>query len=321
VSVLNGNGKPLSAFTADWQARWVIEGLWQTRGVNMLCGAPRARKSTLNAYLTVCALTNTPAFGILPVTPIQRAAVFYGEGIPEAEATRFFAAFAGLNLDPALYADRLTIFGPQANIRFDPSNDLRSLRRDLQRDGYDLVSFDPLVNFHAQDENTSKMAVVMAQITAFTEFATVSLPHHVSKPSLEGPQRSLSHQARGHSSISGYTAVNLILERSGSSDSHTLRTDAKYTDRHGSLRLRFLDGIWLTEEVVQATEVQRKIAKLLFAEPNLTKTEIVKRLEMNRNRAFEVLGEMVEKGELTLAENGTYRYPVRGVLPQVSGIS
>jgi hypothetical protein len=142
----------------------------------MLCGAPRARKSTLNAYLTVCALTSTPAFGILPVTPIQRAAIFYGEGVVEAEATRFYAAFAGLGIDAAPYKERITIFGPQFGLRFDPGLELRSLRRELQADGYDFVSFDPLVNFHSQEENTSKMATVMAQITAFTEFAGLIAP-------------------------------------------------------------------------------------------------------------------------------------------------
>jgi hypothetical protein len=244
----------------------------------------------------VCALTNTPVFGILPVTPITRAAIFYGEGIPEAEATRFYDAFAGLGLDPAPYKNRITIFGPQTALRFDPGVDHTRLRRELKADGYDFVSFDPLVNFHNQEENTSKMATVMAQITMFTEFATVSLPHHVSKPSLDGPPRSLSHQARGHGSIAGYTAVNMILERSGGSDEHTLRTDAKYTEKHGSLRLRFLKGIWLPEESVADHEQFMKIVEAL-GEP-LSKTDLVEKLGMNRNQGFKLIKELLATEKL-----------------------
>ena len=274
MTLLNGNGKPLTAYAVDWQANWVIEGLWQTRGVNMLCGAPRARKSTLNAYLVVCALTGRPAFDLLPVKPITRAAIFFGEGIPDAEATRFHAAFAGLGLDNSSYKDRITIFGPQFLLRFDPGNDHSALRKELAADGYDFVSFDPLVNFHNQEENTSKMAAVMAQITAFTEFATVSLPHHVAKPSLEGPPKSLSHQARGHGSIAGYTAVNMVLERAGSSDEHTLKTDAKYTEKHGSLKIFLKNGIWTLGE----DDIRQRAAEIVQENPSLSQNEVAKKL-------------------------------------------
>lgn len=296
----HGKGRPLSAFEPTWEARWVIEDIWQTRGVNMLCGAPRARKSTLNAYLIVCALTGKPAFGILKIEPIQRAAIFLGEGIPEAEATRFYTALTGLGLDPTVWSDRLTIFGPDALLRFDPDANADVVRRTLQAEAYDFVSFDPLVNFHGQEENKSSMAPVMAQITSFTEFATVSLCHHVTKPMNDAPIRSLSHQARGHSSIAGYTAVNMVLERSGSSNEHTLRTDAKYTEKHGSMELRFKSGVWIINE----DSPEARVLEALQVAP-CSRTELVDGLHMNRNRAFGVIDKLISRGQIQVSGTDT----------------
>lgn len=298
MAVTHVVGRALSEFSPTWVPTWVIEDLWQARGVNMLCGAPRARKSTLNAYLTVCALTGSPAFGLLKITPITRAAVFLGEGIPEAEATRFYEAFAGLGLDHAKFSQRLTIFGPNAALRFDPSVDVEPVRKAIQAEGYDFVSFDPLVNFHSQDENTSTMATVMANITSFTEFATVSLPHHVPKPMAGAPERSLSHQARGHSSIAGYTAVNMILERVGSSNEHTIRTDAKYTEKHGSLNLRFKNGIWLIKEVAADKELREAITEAVHNNPRITRDEIVGQVKRRRGDVLETINDMILKREL-----------------------
>lgn len=294
----HGLGRPLSAFSPTWSPTWVIEDLWQARGVNMLCGAPRARKSTLNAYLTVCALTGSPAFGLLKITPVVRAAVFLGEGILEAEATRFYEAFNGLGLDHARYAQQLTLFGPEMALRFDPTTNVAPVRASLKAEGYDFVSFDPLVNFHSQDENTSVMATVMANITSFTEFATVSLPHHIPKPMAGAPERSLSHQARGHSSIAGYTAVNMILERVGSSNEHTIRTDAKYTEKHGSLNLRFKNGVWLIKEVAADKELREAITEAVHSNPHITRDEIVGQVKRRRTDVLETLNDMILKREL-----------------------
>jgi AAA domain-containing protein len=286
--------KPLSAYSPTWTPSWVIDGLWQTRGVNMLYGAPRARKSTLNAYLTVCAITETTAFGLLKVTPIQRAAIFVGEGLVEAEATRYYDVLRAMQLDAAPYADRILFFGPDTKLRFNPETNTGPMLTTLRSHGYDFVSIDPLVNFHTRDENKTEMADVMAKITELTEFATVSLVHHSSKPSAEQGERSLSHQARGSSAIAGYTANNIRLDRSGHSDEHTLRTDAKYSADHGSLRLMFNDGNW----TMSTNEDEKRLLEAVAKTPGLKRTVLVSQLGTRRNSTFALIKRLIEDKKL-----------------------
>jgi hypothetical protein len=71
------------------------------------------------------------------------------------------------------------------------------------------------------------------------------------------------------------------LERSGSSDEHYLRTDAKYTEKHGSLKLFFHDGIWLPEETRLNVQIQE------LAEKGLPRREIAERLGMRKQAALD----------------------------------
>lgn len=231
---------PLGALPVSWTPSWIVKGLWQRDGLNLLFGAPRARKSTLAAYLAACALADKPAFGTIPVTGVERVAVFLGEGILAAEGSRFHGLLNAVAGSSTPFGSRLVLFGPDAGFRLDLAAPVEPTVSYLKREKFDLVLLDPLINFHNANENEAgAMAAVMAKLQRLTEAATVVVVHHISKPVADAPERTLSHQARGSSAIAGYTSSNMLLSRKGQSNIHFLATEAKYSPDYSSLKLTF----------------------------------------------------------------------------------
>lgn len=269
-------GKRLSAFDGTWKPTWLIDGLWQAHGLNLLYGAPRTRKSTLRGYMAVCALARLPVFGLVPAgKPWERCIIVGGEEIPEAEAARLYHIGDSLGVPRAAFADRILLFGPDSGLRLDSEASVLALRRLVATEGADLVFLDPFVNFHSQNENdNAQMATILGRLMPVTEKATLVLLHHTSKPSADNSGRSVAHKARGASAIPGFTSVNLLLANVGEEDSplSKLYIDAKYAERKPPLNLEYHK----TTGLFSISTPAKRIAEVLKASPEASASEIAR---------------------------------------------
>ena len=233
------------ALAAEWEPSWLIDSIWQTNALNMLFGAPRARKTTLRRYLLACAFTQTPAFGLYKPGPApKRALILLGEEILEAEGAYLHAAFRALGADGKEFADRIDILDAAAGVRFD-SGAVEQLYELVEEAAYDFICIDPLINFHRQNENdAASMSFVLARTKPLWNRATLVVIHHEAKPTESTAERTTGYRARGSSAIPGFTAVNARLTRVEGTDFHRLVVEAKYAKVQPDLELHFKNGLW-----------------------------------------------------------------------------
>lgn len=230
---------------SEWAPEWVIEHMLQRGGLNLLFGAPRARKSTLRDYLLACAMLGESPFGRFAVQrKVERALICCGEEISEAESARLHATFLALGADPEAFRRRIYILDRETGFRLDRPDHVNVLLEKVRAESFDFVCFDPLVNFHEQKENeATAMAAVLRSAQRFSHFATTLLLHHEGKPTENTLLRDDMQQARGSSAITGYTLSNLRLTRKGRSNRHKLILDPKYSPEKTEVDLVFSDDL------------------------------------------------------------------------------
>ena len=297
-------GKRLSALDGRWEPRWIVAGVWQAHGLNLLYGAPRTRKSTLRGYMAVCALANLPVFGTLPIeTPVKRCIIVGGEEVPDAEARRLYRVADSLGVSRALLAERILLFGPDSGLRLDSDASVRTLIRLAASEGADLVCLDPFVNFHSQNENdNAQMATILGRLMPLCAESTLVLLHHTAKPSADSNGRSVSHKARGASAIPGYTSVNLLLTHVGEEDSNLskLHVDAKYAKRHLPLNLAYAEHTGL----FAISGAAKRVAEAIKAAPDASASTIAAMARVRKDEALRIIRDTRTASGTTLSTLG-----------------
>ena len=212
----------LADLPREYREPWVLESLWTRSGFNMIVGAPKVRKSYFRRYLMACAMSGQPALGRFPCRDtVKRALVCFGEGPKAAESSAIYAISNELGMDDV--GKRVKVVKP-----FGFHLDNRQSRADLlaliDGEGFDLVVFDPLLYFHAQDENdASGMSLVCAGLIELAEKACIVVVHHTGKSQPGAPERPVSHAGRGSSALGGAAETTVEFSRVGTTNTHHAR--------------------------------------------------------------------------------------------------
>lgn len=292
-----------STLPTDWEPTWIIEGLWQVGGITMMHGAQRTGKSRLRRYLLACAMSGKPAFGVLKIGQrIQKPLILIGEEIIEAESTYLFRMLEAMGA-PEL-REQITIMDPDAGILINNPAHWLHFRRFVEERGFDLVFFDPLINFHEVPENdNTEMGKMLRQLRGLSQEVPTILNHHDAKLSQDTAGRSGGHRSRGGSVLPGYTINNIGVTRATNSRIFTLNTEAKYIEDLDELRLYGdPNGTFLLDEISDS-----RIVSTVREHPDKTATDLGKILGIRRKDLEAMLAELVKKGAILPKEGGRGR--------------
>jgi hypothetical protein len=181
-------------------ARYLVNELIPERSLVLMHGEPRSRKSWAALDICIALATGTPAFGLDRFAVVEPRNVLYlsqedsaqlvrsrtkallaGRGVDICPSTLAFSVHAGINIEAPSWQDRLL--------------------RDIDRNRFQFVAFDPIRRFAI---NVDKGPAEVRAITGFlrrlvTETGTtVGVVHHDTKPPVSGPDmRRRAHRASG----------------------------------------------------------------------------------------------------------------------------
>lgn len=283
-----------STLPTDWEPTWIIEGLWQTGGITMLHGAPRTGKSRLRRYLLACAMSGQAAFGCLKVGQrVAKPLVLLGEEILEAEGTYLYKLLEALG-EPKL-RERITVLSHEAALLINNPPEWYHFCDFVLQSGFDLVYFDPLINFHTVPENdNTEMGKLLRALRGLAQEVPIILNHHDAKLSQDTAGRSGGHRSRGGSVLPGYTINNIGVTRAKNSRVFTLDTEAKYVEDLDEIQLYGNpDGTFIINELSD-----ERLLSSIMEHPGMTSTEIAKYVGKRREVVDDMLEALVKKGAI-----------------------
>ena len=222
----------------------IDEGLLPTNGIMVIGGPPKAYKSFVMGTVIMHLACGTHLFGATRSNHGRHGAVFnvsrpcrvllFEQEIGEQDLQlRFRDVVAALSVQHQ-NTIRQNVFTHSCDhtIQLDTELGLGSLDGIIAETKPDVVCFDPLIEFHTSDENSTKdMSQVLRSLDHLREkhhFATI-INHHTGKPSpdkhREGPD-----ELRGNSVIFGKGDSYLMIKHLNK-DSSIIRLD--FTVRRG----------------------------------------------------------------------------------------
>jgi hypothetical protein len=283
----------------DWEPTWIIENVWQFGALNFLAGPPKkARKSSLRRYLTACAISGKSAFGVFPVRRrVERVLSFVIEDHPGMERRAIQSILDAHGHTRAPHIDFIRPLGFHLN---NPHhlNELLALKA---AEGYDLITFDPLIEFHGVDENSSsEMSQVAIALRKIMDEAGIVLIHHTSKPPSDGPaftSRTLGESMRGSSVLGG---VFDTMIRSYFAGKGRVKLDFEIKLPVGSepdaFEVEIDQDTWLWRTAAPLTE--DAVLQQVRLQPGITRSELVTQLARRRSDVLKIVKVMVRNGLL-----------------------
>ena len=290
---------PIADAPEDWTPEWVLEGLIQKNAINFILGAPKSHKTQMRRYLLACAFARQAAWdlhatGIAP----ENALVYLSEdhiGAERGRTMNIMRSF-GINVLPNItFVDR--------PLGFDLKNasHMKLLRKVVEEDGFDYVSFDPFINFHTGAENdSSEMAPIMKGLLDLSSITTILINHHTPKETKDTKGRSVGHSGRGSSAVAGAANSTILVERSGKSLKHKVSFEMKSAAEPEVIHLMIDDQTW---HWVEAEELSpESIIHYIEKHPGCGKNQVAAALAANRNQTFEVIDKMLHDKVLDVRE-------------------
>ena len=279
-------GSWLASYSASYEPQWLCESVVLKGGLNILLGAPKARKSHLRRYLLACMLKGVPALGF-KTSQIQRALVLIGESALEAEAALMWQVCAALDVKDG--GKRVWLEKP-LGFNITSGLDLTELVEFVQKHKFDIVILDPLINFHYGEENdAASMGKVCRSLLILAEHTTVLLVHHSAKPSEADEQKTVGQMGRGSSVLAGAADVSLLLQRRGESDAGRLRFETRHAWEPEPLEVMFDGdtGLWLPRD--EAPTLESRVREALSLDPTLSGNKLREMLHARRTDVYAAL--------------------------------
>lgn len=283
-----GNGRWIGSYAKSYEPKWLAESLVLKNGLNILLGAPKARKSTFRRALAAAILAGKPFLGF-QTRPVEKALVLVGESAPELEGALQHQACDAVGLTS--YEKRLYLEKPLGFCLTDPK-DLQELIDFVKGKGFGLLCIDPLVNFHTANENDAKeMGAVARALLTLAELTSLFVVHHTAKPSENDGAKTVGQRGRGSSALAGASDTNLLLARRGQSESATLSFETRHAEEPEPVQLSFANGTWAVEARLSDEELKALVYKLAQEKPTLSANDIVGRVRRSRNQVLKLVKE------------------------------
>ena len=291
---------PYEEAPESWEPSWLVKNLIQTEALNIIAGHPKSHKSMLRRYLVACMVSKSPAFGLFEAgSPLTRALVLLSEDHPGAERGMIDGilreqGFPDEEPRPIDFAQPFTFDLKQAT-------HIKRLIALVKKKGYNLVTYDPLVNFSTAVENSNEeMGMIGKHLhwVARETGAAALMVHHSPKI----PGQSVLQQIRGGGSLAGAANVAMVVEKFEQGNRHRIRRIAKSAPDDEVLNL-WLDvgGSWIWSVDDQLT--QAKVLEVLREHPKSTTPELAKILGRRKGDVAKKLGEM-EAQTVAVSQNG-----------------
>lgn len=186
---------------------WLVRGAIQRGGNGMIVAPPGSGKSYLAADLALSLAMKAPFLG-LPVMGRYKVAYMSREDHATLTAWRMKHLYEGKRNAEYLDLDGYLMMNSKREMpmfTFDSEENIRTVMRDLEKFGPDVIIFDVLKVLHGSEENdNTAMHKVMDKITRMTTALNCQaiVVHHEGKADTGGG--SLKKRARGASAIGGW---------------------------------------------------------------------------------------------------------------------
>lgn len=283
----------------DWEPTWIIENVWQFGALNFLAGPPKkARKSSLRRYLTACAISGKSAFGVFPVRRrVEHVLSFIIEDHPGMERRAIQSILDAHGHAKPPHIDFIRPLG----FHLDNPHHLNELLALKKAEGYDLITFDPLIEYHGADENSSsEMAAVSVALRRLTNDACIGITHHTAKPPVDGPAfsaRTLGESMRG-SSILGGVFDTMIRSYFAGKGRVKLDLEIKVPadEEPEPFEVEIDQKTWLWSTSAPLTE--DAVLQQVRLQPGITRNQLIKTLARRRTDVLKVVKTMVDNGLL-----------------------
>jgi len=288
------------------EAEWIIEGLIQKGGVNFIAGAPKSHKSFLRKFLVASALSGTTVFEQFPVrTKVTNVLTLIIEDRKAWERRTMDSMFDALGYVGSPPIGICKPFGFHLN---NPAH-MKQLIALVKRENYDLVTLDPLIEFHSANENeSSEMNAVTGKLHELAQYTTVLVVHHsgknLSKPGEQ--QKSVEDSLRGSSALGGAASVTVELQRIGLSASHKLRVSAKEAESLDDIKLVLDIGDTWTW-ALDGPLVPGRLRSYILGHPGLTTNDLARRLGKRKDSIVAMLKELETAGTVKKVDGSRQR--------------
>jgi RecA-family ATPase len=209
----------------------VNEGLLPPNGLMIIGGPPKSYKSFIMNTIVSHLATGTNLFGATRSSGGHTSLAF---NVNEPQRVLLFEQEIGFcsmqerlrNMMPALQPhhaemamDNIFIHSEDSDLKLDSVEGCKAIGAIIEEVKPTVVCFDPLIEFHSSDENsTQQMATVLQNLTKLRQaykFATI-ISHHTGKPSAEN-RREGPDLLRGNSVVFGKGDSFIMLSPSNRS--------------------------------------------------------------------------------------------------------
>lgn len=287
----------------DWNPSWVIRYFWQKNAVNYLCGPPKAaRKSTLRRYLTACAISGYSPFGLVPVEQrVTRVLSMLIEDHPGRERKTIDTILRTVGHEAAPHVDFLIPYGFHLNVE----RHVSELVKLVQEEGYDLITIDPLIEFHNADENSAnEMAEVNVSLRRLAELATVLVTHHTAKPPVDGPSRfrTVGESMRGSSAIGGAADTMVRSQKTGAGRVKLELEGKEIPDEFASYEVEIDQHTFLWTPATPLTE--DGVLALVMERPGVTREDLQQMTSRRKGQVLSIVKTLLSRQMLVEEKNG-----------------
>jgi hypothetical protein len=301
---------PISQAPEDWVPQWVIENIWQQNGLNFVAGPPkRGRKSSLRRYLTACALTGAPAFGRFKANKVERILSFIVEDHPGMERKALSKAIStlGYDVDPIIKQDRI-VYATSPFIDLCGKQWRTEIADELNAGGYNFVTLDPLIEFHAGDENSAQdMGAVARVLRRITDKCGVAVTHHTGKGGKESKDwgsvdtRTTGERMRGSTVMPGAANVSILSSPYQSSPvlnelQFEIKTPANGIEPDPLVAKCDYDT-WVWHEQLTLNEVN--VCQVLGNNPGMTRADLRAHFNCKSSEVTKIVQELLDGNMIT----------------------
>lgn len=235
----------------------VVKDILPSGGSELLAGAAKTGKTILTIQKALAVARGEPFLGF----PTKKGAVLFlsAEGGPQLLRERL-AKMVG---EDRRGLDALYLWWPEKrNLQLDLAEDRAAIIAACKELNISLLIIDPLIKFHALDENS---AMDMASLTTFlaeirqATGAAILLVHHTRKSSRDSKAGS-AQEARGSSVLHGEVDAALILERRRASNDFVLHAELRWSAEPAPLLLKLDEKTLLFTVVDRLEGRERKVS-------------------------------------------------------------
>lgn len=205
----------------------LIPGFMNRNEKFILAGPEKIGKSFLSLQAAWELSQGTPLFSTFPVPKPLKVMLIQFEISPASFKNRYRLYLDALGSAPNL------LVSSNRDFRIDNDAHLTEISADVVRLEPDLLIFDPLYYMHDQAENSDATKELCRRVDTLTQWTSVWVLHHMSKPITDASGRVISRgrsDIRGHSILIGWPDGIVEIRKGKIDDEHGL--SLRYTFRN-----------------------------------------------------------------------------------------